>query len=194
MWQFIFEIMVFAGLAGGIALALRALPRVSNEVFAESRSRMRTHELMLFLERADDVLKAHFEKFLRKMKIVILKADNAVTEKIAKVTDTRTKEKTSFVVPQAEPEKPPKPAITEEGLPVRPARPFRSGTGGSQTEEGNPPEDDLRRAKKAKPEFHDDSSDVTLVSLSGQDGMGEAPMEIHSAPKKKPSRRKKTLI
>lgn len=116
MLPFIFEIAVFAGLAGVIVIALRALPRVSDEVFAESRSRIRTHELTLLLESADEMLKANFEKFLRKMKIVILKADNAVTEKIAKVTDNRTKEKTSFVIPQAKEEKElPKFTITEEG-------------------------------------------------------------------------------
>ncbi len=116
MWSFIFEIAVFAGLAGVIVLALRALPRVSNEVFLESRSRIRTHELTLMLEHADEVLKVWFEKFLRRLKVFILRADNVVTEKIAKVTDDRTKEKTSFVVspPEGESEED-RIAITEEG-------------------------------------------------------------------------------
>ncbi len=99
MFSFISEIAVFVGLSGVVFLALRALPRVPDEAFTESRSRIRTHEFLLLLEKTDDILKSAFEKLLRRLKILILKMDNMVTKKIGKVTDDRTKEKTSFVIP-----------------------------------------------------------------------------------------------
>lgn len=85
-----------------MVIALRALPRVSNEVFAESRSRVRVHELMIALERVDDVLKILFEKFLRRLKVLIMKLDNVVTKKISKFKNERTKEKATFMLSSEE--------------------------------------------------------------------------------------------
>jgi hypothetical protein len=99
MFAFIFEIIIFVCLAILMVIALRALPRVSNEVFTESRSRVRVHELMIALERVDDVLKILFEKFLRRLKVLIMKLDNIVTKKISKFKNERTKEKATFLLP-----------------------------------------------------------------------------------------------
>lgn len=98
MFAFIFEIIIFVCLAVLMVIALRALPRVSNEVFTESRSRVRVHELMIALERVDDVLKILFEKFLRRLKVLIMKLDNIVTKKISKFKNERTKEKATFML------------------------------------------------------------------------------------------------
>lgn len=99
MFAFIFEIIIFVCLAILMVIALRALPRVSNEVFTESRSRVQVHELMIALERVDDVLKILFEKFLRRLKVLIMKLDNIVTKKISKFKNERTKEKVIFMIP-----------------------------------------------------------------------------------------------
>lgn len=105
MLAFVFEILVFASLAGILALAMRTLPRISNEVFVGTRSLVRTHELMLFLERMDETLKSVFEKFLRRAKVVILKLDNIVTKKIAQFSEERAKEKLTFIVEEKPAEK-----------------------------------------------------------------------------------------
>jgi hypothetical protein len=96
MFAFILEIAIFACLAGILALALRALPRISNEVFTGSHSFIKTHELTLFVERLDESLKAVFEKFLRRIKVIILKLDNIVTKKITKFQNDRSKERISY--------------------------------------------------------------------------------------------------
>lgn len=102
MFAFIFEIGIFVSFAVLILIALRALPRISNEVFTESHSRVRMHELMIMLERVDDILKVLFEKFLRRLKVLIMKLDNIVTKKISKFKNERTKEKTAFILPAEE--------------------------------------------------------------------------------------------
>lgn len=108
MFSFVFEILVFISLAGILAITLRVLPRVSNEVFTGSHSLIKVHEAMVFFEQMDGALKSMLEKFLRKVKVIILKLDNFVTKKIAEFSNDRAKEKSSFVIPEEKisPERP----------------------------------------------------------------------------------------
>jgi hypothetical protein len=85
-----------------LLIGLRTLPRVSNEVFEGSHSRVKTHELMLILEKVDEVFKVFFEKFLRRLKVFILKLDNVVTRKINKYKNERLRERNSFVLEKEE--------------------------------------------------------------------------------------------
>ena len=114
MFAFVFEIAIFASLAGILFVSLRTLPRVSNEVFTENRSRIRAHEFMLFIERADVVLKVLFEKFLRRLKVIILKFDNFLTKKISDLKKEQPSIKNSFVIETIEEEI----KITPEGVSV----------------------------------------------------------------------------
>jgi hypothetical protein len=108
MWSFIFEIVIFVALAGILAITLRVLPRVSNEVFTGSHSFIKAHEVMVFFEQMDSALKSVLEKFLRRAKVIILKLDNFVTKKIAEFSNDRAKEKNTFVIPEEKisPERP----------------------------------------------------------------------------------------
>lgn len=108
MLVFAFEILIFVALAGILALALRVLPRVSNEVFTGSHSFIKAHEVMVFFEQMDITLKSVLEKFLRRVKVVILKLDNFVTKKIGEFSIDRAKEKNMFVFPEEKisPERP----------------------------------------------------------------------------------------
>lgn len=163
MLTFVFEIAVFVGLAGIIILVLRVLPKISNEVFEPNLSKFRTHELTLMVEKADVVLKAWFEKFLRRLKVFLLKADNAVTEKIEKVADDRIiREKTAFI-PEVMKEE--GVAITEEGGLIY----------NSEKEDKNSSEEQAR-----------------LVSISAGEN-DEPPMEIVATSKKRGRKKKVEL-
>jgi len=81
MYDFILQIIVMLSLGAVIYLMARAVPRVT-EMEAAVREPNYFDRLLkkIPLEKIDAFLSAFFEKFLRKSKVFILKADNSLTK------------------------------------------------------------------------------------------------------------------
>jgi len=82
MVTFVLEIIMVVCLGFILYLFARVLPRVEDANEAPIEERMRQHWLSLAVEKADEWLTAFFEKFLRRMKVWVLKADNWVSVRL----------------------------------------------------------------------------------------------------------------
>jgi len=80
MYDFILQIIVMLSLGAVIYLMARAVPRVTEmEVTVREPNYFDKLLKKLPLEKIDAFLSSVFEKFLRKSKVFILKADNSLT-------------------------------------------------------------------------------------------------------------------
>lgn len=59
----------------------RALPRISDQEITEALE-VRSHRLTPYLEKVDKWLKSRLERILRRTKVVLLKMDNVVSQKL----------------------------------------------------------------------------------------------------------------
>lgn len=75
----------------------RAVPRISEEELKKNPAAIPSHGFMMFLEQVDERLKLIFEKWLRRIRVWILKFDNFVAEKLKKFKKETSKE-TGFAV------------------------------------------------------------------------------------------------
>lgn len=75
----------------------RAVPRISEEELKKNPSAIPSHGFMMFLEQIDERFKIIFEKWLRRVRIGILKFDNFVVERLKKFKKETAKE-TGFAV------------------------------------------------------------------------------------------------
>lgn len=81
MYNFVLQTIVLISLGAIIYLFARALPRVSEAVSLEPRRRSLEEFLKKIpLEKADAFSSYWLERFLRKLKIVILRFDNLLTK------------------------------------------------------------------------------------------------------------------
>lgn len=83
-YNLIFQIIVFSSLGAVVIILGRALPRIEDESVI-SRSRRGYFERIskkIPLERLDEAINIFLHKALRKIKIVLMKADNVVSEKL----------------------------------------------------------------------------------------------------------------
>lgn len=89
MYDLILQLLIFSSLGAIIFLLARALPRVSDTGQVEHSTsffdRLLTH---LPLERVDAALDSFFEKFLRKVKILVLKLDNLINHYLGRIKKT----------------------------------------------------------------------------------------------------------
>jgi hypothetical protein len=96
MFDFILQTILFISLALIIYLFARALPRVddsgkvihSKSIFDRILSRLPLREI-------DTRINTSFEKFLRKMKIVVMKSDNLINIRLDKIKKINTKNEDS---------------------------------------------------------------------------------------------------
>ena len=63
-------------------LLARALPRVNDQEIKEKSASSQPHWFNTYLEKADEWLKAYLEKFLRRIRVWILKLDNFVAHRL----------------------------------------------------------------------------------------------------------------
>ncbi|MFA5173515.1 MAG: hypothetical protein WC435_03955 [Candidatus Paceibacterota bacterium] len=77
MAEFILEIFFFTGLAGLLAVASRAIPRIKEEEVKNDFSLEKWIE-SLPLHKIDSLLKNVSHKALRKLRLLILKIDNTI--------------------------------------------------------------------------------------------------------------------
>lgn len=82
MLTFALEIVMVVCLGFILYLFARALPRVSDTTEVPPEARMQERWLSRAIEKADGWLTAFFEKFLRRMKVWILKVDNWVSVRL----------------------------------------------------------------------------------------------------------------
>lgn len=75
-----------------VYLIAKAVPRINDEEFKKNPSVLPSHGFMSFLERVDDRLKIISEKFLRWLRIWILKLDNWITGHLKKFKKETAKE------------------------------------------------------------------------------------------------------
>jgi len=93
LYSFILETVIFVGIGALILILARALPKVEDETTAGHlrRGRMNGVFKKIPLDKIDDSLNLVFHKILRKIRIVIMKADNAVTKKLKNVREDANK-------------------------------------------------------------------------------------------------------
>jgi len=83
-YSFILQTIFFASLGMAVIVIARALPRVEDEMVAKRSVKGRIESLIskMPLDRMDETLNIFFHKILRRLKVVILKADNIVSSKL----------------------------------------------------------------------------------------------------------------
>lgn len=99
LYSFILELVIFVGLGALILILSRALPRIEDETTAGRSRKGRLSRLAkrIPLDKLDDSLNLVTHKALRKIKIMIMKADNLVTEKLKSVhSDSNKKQGTGL--------------------------------------------------------------------------------------------------
>jgi len=82
MIKFILEILIFLSLGAAVYLVARSLPRINDEDFQKPAG-SRASWLMPYLEKADELLKVYLERFLRRLKVFVMRLDNWVSQKLA---------------------------------------------------------------------------------------------------------------
>ena len=97
MYNFILQTIVMVSLGTMIYLVARAMPRVT-EIAKSDPAKDYFDKLMkkLPLEKADMLATLWTEKFLRKLKIVILKLDNLLSKHLSNLKPAVTEEKPSL--------------------------------------------------------------------------------------------------
>lgn len=87
MYSFLTNIIMLVSLAVMIYLLARALPRVSDADHNTVTHTSAFDKLMdrLPMERLDTALSSFLEKFLRKLKLIVLKIDNVINNYLAQI-------------------------------------------------------------------------------------------------------------
>ncbi len=85
MYDFVAQMVLVGSLAVIVYLMARALPRTDNFESIERSDYFDKAIKKLPLEKADLMMQGFFEKFLRKLKIAVLKVDNLINEYLGKI-------------------------------------------------------------------------------------------------------------
>jgi len=93
MFDFILEITIVICIGGILYIFSRTLPRIGNEIEEKGEKRISTHLILGYLEKIDEWIKVILEKTLRRVKVLILKFDNVVSEKLDRFKKEPRKEK-----------------------------------------------------------------------------------------------------
>ena len=86
MYNFILQFAFFAAAGAIIYVISRAVPRV-NEIEGESKNALDRWLASLPLEKADVIISASVEKFLRRLKVTIMRLDNALNKHIGRIKE-----------------------------------------------------------------------------------------------------------
>ncbi len=90
MFRFILEILIMLSLGFILYLAAKTLPRIDDR--EEGTSGFRTHWFVVYLERADERLKAVWEKMLRRAGVIVMKLGNSINVRLTKLKKESEKE------------------------------------------------------------------------------------------------------
>lgn len=92
MINFVLNIVLFAALGAVIYLFARTLPRIDDTKLDPAKEDALAAHLTSSVEKLDSRLKSLFEKILRKVRLIVLKVDNAIGNKIGKLKKEKEKE------------------------------------------------------------------------------------------------------
>lgn len=85
MVMFIFTSILMVSLSAVLYLMVRALPRIAEEPQTEKRSFLDRWAHSQIPEKVDEALNGFLLKFLRKLKVAVLKIDNGLSKRLEKV-------------------------------------------------------------------------------------------------------------
>ena len=80
--NFIIDLVIVVALGTILYLIARVLPRISDK--SNTDSELKTPRALVYLEKADRKLKKNSEKFLRRVRVIILKFDNHLSNRLSK--------------------------------------------------------------------------------------------------------------
>lgn len=83
--MFIFTTVLMISLSAVLYLMVRALPRIAEEPAVEKQNFLDRWTHSQIPEKVDAVLNGFLFKFMRKLKVVVLKADNSLSTHLEKV-------------------------------------------------------------------------------------------------------------
>lgn len=85
MFAFVFVLVLMASLSAVLYLVVRALPRIADDPDTDRRSFLDRWAHSEIPEKVDLALNSFLIKFLRKVKVVILKLDNELSKHLQRV-------------------------------------------------------------------------------------------------------------
>ncbi len=98
-YSLLLEVIIFVSLGAMVLILARALPRVEDESMAARRERkLGEKSAILPLEKIDAAINVFLHKTLRKLKVFVMKIDNAISDKLRSFNKKET-------APKALPEK-----------------------------------------------------------------------------------------
>ena len=97
MITFILQIIAMCALGFIVYMIGRVVPRVHESDIEKAKEISLFHWLIGYLEQVDDWLLVVFEKFLRKLRVSIMKLDNVISKRLAKFKKEQTKESIAFI-------------------------------------------------------------------------------------------------
>jgi hypothetical protein len=92
MAEIILESLMVIAIGIIIYLIARALPRIDDTNLEVSARKIENNRINFYLEKIDAWFKFFMEKFLRRLRLTILKVDNVVGEKLKKLKNSSVKE------------------------------------------------------------------------------------------------------
>jgi len=92
----IFTVILMAAIASLLYLMVRALPRLAEEPAAEHKSFLDRWAHSEIPEKVDAAMNGFLLKFLRKVKVFVLKLDNALSHHLVKIKEEEEDKKTSI--------------------------------------------------------------------------------------------------
>ena len=81
-FKFILDIIIMVSFAAILFVVARVLPRVEESVSGEPE--LKTPWALKYLERADAHFKTSSEKFLRRVRVVLMRLDNSLSNRLAR--------------------------------------------------------------------------------------------------------------
>ena len=92
LFKFILQMLIMLSLGAIVYLMARALPRISETDTSAPAGPIVPHWFMTYIEKFDEWLLFVLEKILRKFRLLILKVDNVITQKLHRFKKETPKE------------------------------------------------------------------------------------------------------
>ena len=101
MLKYILHLIIAGSLGFILYIFARALPRIS-DTETPHEGMLKTHWLMSYIEKLDEWFLGFLEKFLRRLRVLILKFDNNLMKKLHRFKRETPKENTFVEMPKKE--------------------------------------------------------------------------------------------
>lgn len=90
-FKFIVELLMMLGLGGALYVVVRTLPRI-NDADTTPQNPLAPSWLIDYFEKGDEWLVSFFEKFLHKLRVTLMRMDNAMLKRIRKIKQNEAHE------------------------------------------------------------------------------------------------------